>query len=510
MVFSERVDIGQVRALIVQYQTDRPKLIAILRKVFENPENIDTFAYFFFPETVTNTIPEFHMELYRELFDKENNAFAAPRGHGKSSLTGIVFLIFSILNKMEKYIVYISQNHSKTVQFLDPIRYEFKNNKLLKFVYGDLSMKTNKDEDGRDREDCFDVNGIRVEAVSFEKNLRGFKYGNMRPTLIIGDDIEDDTRVLNPELRVKDQNKLNKVIIPSLDIDGRFKMIGTILHYDSLLVSKIKLHGGKIFSAISDGKILWEERFTEEKLDKIKHNIGSIAFQQEYLNDPIDNTSALIKREWIEECLDKDLSYREAQQLEYDLKFQGTDFAFSDRVTADSSAFVSVGQQGDSIIVFDVQTKQGMSIFEQMTFLREDLHAKYQYDSLGLEENSIKSISKDIDQWDMPVTLFWTGATDPANKRIPGKDYDFLGKRHTVGKIALIMRLGTAFENNRFRIPYKTEEDRRITDKLISECISYALAEGKLVEAGVHPDIPIGLGYALELINNYNAVIIDF
>jgi len=35
----------------------------------------------------------------------------------------------------------------------------------------------------------------------------------------------------------------------------------------------------------------------------------------------------------------------------------------------------------------------------------------------------------------------------------------------------------------------------------LAECTSYALSDGKLVEAGVHPDIPIGLGYALELMN---------
>ena len=63
------------------------------------------------------------------------------------------------------------------------------------------------------------------------------------------------------------------------------------------------------------------------------------------------------------------------------------------------------------------------------------------------------------------------------------------------------MRLGTAFENKRFIIPYKTEADKRTFDRILAECTSYALSDGKLVEAGVHPDIPIGLGYALELMN---------
>lgn len=491
---------------------DQEKLKQLIEHVFSYEENINTFAQFFFPNTVTSKIPEFHSELYEFLFSEGNGACAAPRGHGKSSVTGLIFLIYCIVNKSEKYIVYISQNHAKTVQFLDPIRDEFKNNKLLKFVYGDLTPKAARDDDGKDREDCFDVGESRVEAVSFEKNLRGFKYKNMRPTLIIGDDIEDDTRVLNPELRIKDKNKLNKVIIPSLDIDGRFKMIGTLLHYDSLLKAKIDLYNGKIFKACDENmnNLLWPERFTEAKLKKIKHDIGSIPFQQEYLNNPLDTTSSLIKREWIEQCFDEDLSHEDIRQMEFSFKTLGCDFAFSDRITADTSPFIGLAsnEEDDKFYMINCNIYKGLSVTEQLTIIRDVLYEKYEYDQIGLEENSIKAVSKDIQQWNLPITLFWTAASDPAARLKP--DYDWSEKRHTVGKINLIMRLSTAFENNRFVIPYKTEEDQRLADQILAECTSFALSEGKLVEAGVHPDIPIAMGYALELINKENAAVFDF
>ncbi|MEK0330802.1 MAG: hypothetical protein QQN49_06135, partial [Nitrosopumilus sp.] len=217
---------------LIETTKNQEELKEVLRYIFSFKENITVFSQVFFPETVTNKIPDFHHEIYEFLFSEGNGAIAAPRGSGKSSVTGIIYLTFCIVNKLEKYIVYVSQNHSKTVQFIDPIRNEFKNNEMLRFVYGDLTPSKSRDEFGKDREDCFDVGGCRVEAVSFEKNLRGFKWNNTRPTLIIGDDIESDERVLNPDLRLKDKNKLNKVIIPSLDIAGRYKMIGTMLHLD--------------------------------------------------------------------------------------------------------------------------------------------------------------------------------------------------------------------------------------------------------------------------------------
>ena len=303
-----KVSKQQVAELFIKVKNEQ-KLKELLQEIFSHKENIETFSEVVFPNTITNKIPEFHREIYKQLFAPGNSAFAAPRGHAKTSITGIIFLIFCIVNKLEEYIVYISQNHAKTVQFIDPIRHEFKHNRMLRFIYGDLTPSNAKGDDGKDREDCFDVGGCRVEAVSFEKNLRGFKYRNMRPTLIIGDDIESDERVLNPELRVKDKDKLNKVIIPALDINGRFKMIGTILNIYSLLKNKIDLYNGKIFVACDYDldNLLWPERFTKKILQSIKKDIGSVAFQQEYLNNPIDNTKSLIKREWIEQCKREDL-----------------------------------------------------------------------------------------------------------------------------------------------------------------------------------------------------------
>ncbi len=58
--------------------------------------------------------------------------------------------------------------------------------------------------------------------------------------------------------------------------------------------------------------------------------------------------------------------------------------------------------------------------------------------------------------------------------------------------------MSVAFENARMIIPYKTENDKLLADRLLAELTSWALNDGKLVEAGVHPDAPIALAYALE------------
>lgn len=183
------------------------------------------------PEAFTKPFAAFHEEIVDEFMEDKDSVVAAPRGHGKSTLIGQGFVIWNILYRKKKFIVYTSQNHVKSTQFLEPIRNELKGNARIKLVYGDLHFSTDKDDKGKDREDVFDINGVRVQAVSFEKNIRGFKHGNQRPDLIILDDIEDDSRVINPELRRKDSDKLTKQIIPSIDaVTGHTKMVGTMLH----------------------------------------------------------------------------------------------------------------------------------------------------------------------------------------------------------------------------------------------------------------------------------------
>jgi len=493
-----RVTPAELQELLLK-QKGQQYLKEKLKRIFSFPENLDAYSTFFFPEAIQGSVPEFHREFYEWMDSRENGARAEPRGSAKTTRAGLVYTTWCIIYKREKYIVYMSQNYKKTVQFLTPVRHEFKNNKWLKLVYGDMSPKAAKDEDGRDREDCIDINGIRLEAVSFENNIRGFKYLHSRPTLIIGDDIEDDMRVLNPELRKKDMDKLNKAVIPSLDVKcGRFKIFGTILHHDSLLKKKITSSNGVILEACDAEfkNLLWPGQLTEAFLRKRYKEIGSVAFESEYRNNPRDDESSLIKPKWVRACFRPDLSSQECQAMQYSSTALGVDFAFSDRITADESAFVSVGCKDDFYYIFDCCKKKGMSVGEQMIMIKTILHKKYRYNTIAVEENSIRAVSKDLSKHNLPFKLFWTAAKDPAKKQT--QDRNFVHKRYTVGKFNLIQRLATQFENGRIIIPYKTEADQLIAEVILAECTSYALSDGKIVEAGVHPDIPIGLGYALE------------
>jgi hypothetical protein len=221
--------------------SDQKKAKDFLYHYFKVPSHFDQFCYFVLPDAFNKDFAPFHMEVISEFIKDDNSAVACPRNSGKSTLIGLGYVLWMILYKKKQYVVYTSQNHQKSVSFLKPIKSALRNNPVIKFIWGEQYIRSSVDnETGKDSEDCFDVKGeMRIQALSFEKNIRGLKYGVHRPDLIILDDIEDDSRVLNPDLRLKDMNKLNKEMIPALAIGGNYKFIGTILHLDSLLMKKI-------------------------------------------------------------------------------------------------------------------------------------------------------------------------------------------------------------------------------------------------------------------------------
>lgn len=501
--------------------SDKPKdyVRRTLHFLFSLKVNFPVFCKLCLPHAFNKPFGDFHIEIIDEFWKSGNSVLACPRGHGKSTLVGQGKVLHDICYKKEKYILYVSLNTEKSNQFLEPISYELKNNMLLKFIYPNINLKKVKNKDtGKDRSDCFDIGReMRVQAFSFEKNARGFKFNNQRPTLIVFDDIDDDDRVMNPVLRHKDYMKFSKQVIPALDsLIGKYKMIGTIIHLDSLLRKQLNSVGGRVYEAYQTDKdnkiipesILFPELFSVKFFEKYIAKFGSMAASSEYLNNPIDDVTNLIKRAWIQSCFDENFSFKDNMD-KYDIKLQGVDFAFSDRITADKSAFVGIGKNANCIDLISYFEKQGMSIIQQLDYI-EYLSGIHGFTDNGLEENSIRSMSTEIKNYNFKYTLFWVGANDAAAVEKDWKVAEYENKRHTIGKENMIRRLAVFFENNynsitegegyTFRIPYKDQADRDIAHNLMEQCCSFSLADGKLVEAGVHPDSPIALQLALEVL----------
>jgi hypothetical protein len=255
-----------------------------------------------------------------------------------------------------------------------------------------------------------------------------------------------------------------------------------------------------------DGTILSKKRWSQEKIENVKKVIGSVIFQCEYMLNPLDDSTGLIRSSWILKSFDKTRSFITERPKWAKQMVMGVDFAFSDRLTADKSAFIIMAtteilneqtkQNELKYVILDIISRQGMSGLEQFELMKQ-LHSVYRFDMIGIEENSIKAISKSISSFNLPIKRYWTGSSDEKTENGIIKDYETIGKRN------LIIRIGNQLEQNKVIIPYD-ENAKKMSDELYNELITFAQEDGKVVEIGIHSDKGMALGFALETIDRIN------
>ena len=277
--------------------------------------------------------PLFHDEVWDMCCAQDRKvAIAAPRGHAKSTAVSHVFVLASVVFRESKYTIIVSNTESQSIQFLADIKMELTtNSKLIDlFKIRRLTVDAAKEiviefEDGYK---CV------VQAIGAGQQVRGRKWGGHRPTLIVGDDLENDEMVESEDRREKFSHWFFNALVPSLSKHGKIRIVGTILHLDALLTrllensawtSKMyKAHAS--FDDFSD--LLWPEQWTEERLREERlsyiENGNPEGYSQEYLNDPIDQADQYFAKE---DFLPMEEEHHRLPMLYYG----GIDFAISDR-----------------------------------------------------------------------------------------------------------------------------------------------------------------------------------
>ncbi len=256
-------------------------------KIKRKEKALKDFHYFFntyFPHYCEEKTPKFHRDLIKELAKKQEIIpIAAPRGFSKSTVVTFGYVMWQIYKCEEGIIPIIMDTSDQAEEQTSRIKIEIENNPRLINDFGKLSTRGSDDE--------FIVeNRLKIKAYGSGQKPRGMKFGQHRPKLVICDDLENDEAVENPVRRKKLLKWFLKALYPAIHpTKGKIVIIGTILHFDSLLKNLIDSHKGIIFKAIkNNGQSLWPERFSLETLKKIKNNIGNEAFEQEYMNNPVD------------------------------------------------------------------------------------------------------------------------------------------------------------------------------------------------------------------------------
>ncbi|MGR3311095.1 MAG: phage terminase large subunit [Candidatus Brocadiales bacterium] len=364
-------------------------------------DDIALFAKRYLSHYLTAEPAPFHLELYKEMEDSEkvcNKRFvcAAPRGHGKSVLVSLIYPLWCICTNRKRFIVIISSSSNIAEGFLGSIIRELENNDLLQQDFGDLvgSEKWTSKE-------ILTRSNVRACAKGSNSTLRGMRSFEARPDLIICDDLEDEDVVNTQEQREKLEAWFNKSVLNLQGTSGDVFVIGTVLHYDSLLSKLLKRWKGKRYQAIAqDETVLWPTYYTKEMLDKIKYGdgekagIGSVAFESEYQNNPVNPEDQIIKGEWIKYYKLEDI---EGQEL---LIYSGLDPSVGRKSTSDYSAIVTIGKCNGKIYVLDCdmhrRSVRATAEAALRCYSKWSSYPNSQYVSMAIETNAFQVVLKQM------------------------------------------------------------------------------------------------------------------
>jgi hypothetical protein len=293
------------------------------------------FCVDLFPHIITTpTWSEMHREWFALRLEHDGErgvqyAFAAPRGHAKTSILVTLATIHEIAYGLEQFILVCGSTAALSVAKVRAIRDELETNELLRRVYGDLVGEV------WNQGNFITKNGVRVQAISPNGQVRGILHGSQRVSKLVLDDAESALHVQTQGQRERfrawfDRDAMKLGVLGQLNV----MIVGTILHPESFLETALTNPAfiGRRYQAVVafnestalwsrwkdtlsdlmndhrhedaeaffqehreamlDGsQVLWPARMPYVELMKSKLFEGDTAFEFEYQNNPIAGSS---------------------------------------------------------------------------------------------------------------------------------------------------------------------------------------------------------------------------
>lgn len=312
--------------------------------------------------------PSCHNEWWELMSHKHPQvAISAPRGHAKSTACTLTYLLAELVFRTSSYALLVSDTTTQAAQFLGDIKRQLSDNEKLIQLFGIKGFSKDTEDDVI--VECDDGHQFRITAKGSEQKLRGLKWNNKRPDLIICDDLENDEIVMNKDRREKFKRWFYAALIPCKSVNGKIRVVGTILHEDSLLNNlmpkswdksthnnDLKTWSSKLSPWLSVKykahnsdftAILWESRYNQEwfeakKADFYSRGLADV-YSQEYLNEPIDDSVAYFRKSDFEDMSDVDRK----KKVHY---YITADLAISESEKADYSVFMVAGMDENRIL----------------------------------------------------------------------------------------------------------------------------------------------------------------
>jgi len=275
--------------------TEKKRRIADLEK---NPEK--WFRYYFERYYLTETEPvrfidpaPFHVTATKRVLAHPEwfELRAWSRELAKSTRTMMEICYLAVTGR-KKNVLLVSNSAKNAERLLAPFKAFFEFNKRLLHDYG--GQKTFGEWISTE---FTTKKGCAFRSLGWGESPRGTRKDNIRPDVILIDDIDTDEECRNEDIQQNKLNWIEQALIPTRSISNPLLIIvcGNIIS-DNCMINRLSDHCDilDIVNIRDDkGKSTWKSKNSEEMIDRVLAGISYESAQKEYFNNPMDGTELL-------------------------------------------------------------------------------------------------------------------------------------------------------------------------------------------------------------------------
>jgi phage terminase large subunit-like protein len=309
-------------------------------------------AKILFQERFSLPFSSLHDQIFEPLDNNELQqvVIIAPRGWGKTSISNLAYPAKKILFQEKKFIVPMGNTATQATMQSENLKMELMSNTAVNRIFGPIKSNTFS------KEMWVTANGTAVMPRGTGQQIRGFLYGNYRPDLIIGDDLEDSESVKSEDQRQKIKEWFFADVMNSVNRaskEWKIVVIGTLLHEDSLLANLVEdpnWHAVHLSLCNDELKSNWPDFMDDNAIRKLydSYKVQGLldTFYREYKGVPIAKESAKFRQDMF-----KDYEETSAEFVAIRRKLENIvilDPAKTTTATADDTAIVGIGVDAET------------------------------------------------------------------------------------------------------------------------------------------------------------------
>lgn len=266
-----------------------------IKKLEADPE--EWFKYYF-PKYCYAEPARFHKQATKRILEHDTwyEVRAWSRELAKSSRAMMEITYMALTGKV-KNVVLVSHSADQAEKLLKPFFINFEFNGRIINDYGQQR------KDGSWTSTLFVCNcGCSFASIGAGQSPRGFKNEEIRPDVLLIDDIDTDEECRNQRMIDQKFKWIEEALIFSMSVsrNKRILFLGNIIAKESCIVkaSRKADHFSIVNIRDKNGVSVWPEKNSEEQIDWMLSKVSYAAGQKEFYNNPVSQGTVFKEIRW--------------------------------------------------------------------------------------------------------------------------------------------------------------------------------------------------------------------